>query len=270
MSAIVYIHKGDSFYLNYIFKITRNSNPMQRIIFIGDDENKKYSDIFNLEFYYINDFSISEFNYKHYSVNPEPYEKFCYDRWIILNNFLKQTQIEIDNIIYSDSDNAFFMNIDELLKSNEITYYNVLYLGNSMIVCPNVFIAKKNVFEIISNGIIEFFNQDNKIIEEIIETKKWYYNDDINHFSDMFILKYILDNKPNIYKANICYINIYDKPLIKFNNFTLDCNYNNIKDKIILKDKLPFIEDKQLFNIHFAGSSKKEIIHFMEFCNNYV
>lgn len=257
MSAIIYIHKGDSFYLHDIFKITRNSNPTQRMILLGDDENKKYATIFNLEFYNMNDFSIYDLNYKHYSVNTEPYEKFCYDRWIILNNFLKLTQIDIDNIIYSDSDNAFFIDINTIMNNNEIINYDVVYLGNRDIVCPNVLIAKKYVFEIISDGIIDFFNQDNNSIEEIVKTKKWYYKDGRIHFSDMFILKYILDHNVNSVKSNLIENNN------NLTNFIFNGNYKNVKDTIFLKDKLPFINDKQVINLHFCGDSKKDIINYL-------
>jgi len=264
MSVIVFIHKGDSFYLDNIFKITRKSNPEQKIVLLGDDENKKYAEIYNLEFHDINDYPVTNFNYKHYSVNAIPYEKFCYERWIILNQFLKTTEYE--KVIYSDSDNAFFIDANELFNNEESKKYNVLYLGNCEVVSPNVFIADKNIYEILSNGIYDFFNQDNEVIEKLIETKKWYemrkgkLND---HFSDMFILKYILDTSLHVTKANIDSDNIYDKPLIHYTDFHLNGNYNRIKDNIVMKDKMPYYNDIKIFNLHFCGDSKKDTSLFI-------
>lgn len=265
MVVIVYIHKGDSFYLNDVFQITRKSNPTQKIVLLGDNENKKYAELYNLEFHDINDYPVTNFNYKHYSVNKIPYEKFCYERWIVLNQFLKTTEYE--KVIYSDSDNAFFMEVNELFNREESKKYNVLYLGNVEVVSPNVFIADKIIYDIISNGIYDFFNQDNEVIEKLIETKKWYFTRPNKiqavHFSDMFILKYILDSSLHVTKANIENTNIYDKPLIHYTDFYLNGNYNNIKMDIIMKDKIPYFNDIKIFNLHFAGNSKKDAALFI-------
>jgi len=272
MSVIVYIHKGDSFYLNDILKITRKSNPSEKIVFLGDDENKKYAKIYNLDFHYISDYPVVNFNYKHYSLNTIPYEKFCYERWIILNQFLKTTDYE--KVIYSDSDNAFFMDVNELFTHEESKKYNVLYLGNTKIVSPNVFVADKKSYDVISNGIFDFFNQDNEVIEKLIEIKQWFHvlknGTKARHFSDMFVLKYILDTslditKANIEinKANISSINIYDKPFIHYTDFYINGNYNSIKTDIIMKDNIPYFNDTKIFNLHFADDSKKDTVFFI-------
>lgn len=256
MSVVVYIHKGDSFYLNDIFQITRKNNPNQTIILLGDSENKKYAGLFNLVFYDINDYMVYDLNYKHYSVNTIPYEKFCYERWIILNNFLKTNNYE--TIIYSDSDNAFFMNINELFTNPEIQKYSVLYIGNEEMIVPNVFVAKKYVYDTIANGIYSFFSQEDDTIEELIKTKEWYYNN-VKHFSDMFVLRFILDNNMEyINKANIDSVNVYSKPSIHFDDLYIDGNYNNIKDNIVFKNNIPYINDKQVFNLHFQGVKAKQ------------
>jgi len=247
MSAIIYVHKGDSFYLNDSFKITRQHNPYQKMILLGDDQNKKYAALYNLEFHNIKDYQIANFNYKHYSVNSESYEKFCYERWIIINQFLKTTEYE--KIIYSDSDNVLFNDVNELLNNNKASEYNVLYLGNQEVVVPNIFVANQNVFQIISEGIFDFFNQPDHEIEKLIETKRWYIGGQ-KHFSDMFVLRHILDNNHQIKTANLESKQFCD-------DFYTNINYNDIKTRIVTKTKKPYLDGKLLFNLHFAADSKK-------------
>jgi hypothetical protein len=88
MYTIIYIHINDSNYLDDIFNITTKNNKC-RIILIGDENNKKYSTKYGIEFYNIND-DREEFKYDHISVNSYEYEKFCFERWIILSNFIRK------------------------------------------------------------------------------------------------------------------------------------------------------------------------------------
>ena len=175
------VDSQSSFYLNDIFQITRKSNPNQKIILLGDDYNKKYQEKFNLEFHNINEYLVNNFNYKHYSVNTILYEKFCYERWIILNNFLKTTTYE--TIVYSDSDNAFYMDIDVLLNQQKFNNFDVLYLGNGSVVVPNIFVAKKNIYDVIVFD--KFEKHPNEITFDCI-TKKY-----AGDFSDSFLMKSI-------------------------------------------------------------------------------
>ena len=262
MSVIIYVHKGDSFYLDSIFNITRKNNPSQKIILLGDDENKKYAEKYNLNFYHINDYYTSNFNYKHYSVNSPDYEKFCYERWLIINNFLKTHDYE--TIIYSDSDNAFFIDVNELLKYNENGIYDMMYLGNQNIIVPSLFILKKYIFEIISNRICDFFNKTDEDILKIIEIKNSYDNGRI-HFSDMFLLNHILYNDLTINKIGIENKYNFKKTMnvLKIDDFLINVSYINIKDKLIIDNKIPYVNGVKLFNIHFAGDSKKEVHKFV-------
>jgi hypothetical protein len=253
MNVVVYIHKGDSFYLNDIFQITRKNNPLQKIVLLGDNENKKYAELYNMEFHNISEYPVTNFHYKHYSMNSIPYEKFCYERWLVLFQFLQTTEYE--RVIYSDSDNAFFMDVNELLNHEESKKYNVLYLGNDA-VTPNVFVADKNIYNHINNEIYNFFDQCDEVIEKIIETQKWYCGDKQTvHFSDMFILKYILDNSLNITKLNI--------ENNDYTDFYLNGNYNSIKYNIEMKDKVPYYNNKKIFNLHFAQESKGDVTLFV-------
>jgi hypothetical protein len=79
----------------------------------------------------------------------------------------------------------------------------------------------------------------------------------------MFILRFILDNNIEyIKKANIESTNVNTKPAINFDNLYIDVNYNFIKDNIEFKHNIPYINNKQVFNLHFQGSAKQDAAIF--------
>ena len=87
---IIFIHKGDSFYLKYALENAKKFNPESRVILIGDKvtEYPKF-----VEYHEMYDYSSSALKfkkvYKHMSTNTEAIERFCFERWFILNEFLK-------------------------------------------------------------------------------------------------------------------------------------------------------------------------------------
>ena len=79
METIIFIHKGDSWYLPYALHQCVKSNPSARVILLGDVANKKYNNI--VEHQLIEDYSLEadEFSklYQHYSTSSYNYELFC-------------------------------------------------------------------------------------------------------------------------------------------------------------------------------------------------
>lgn len=255
--VIIYVHKGDSFYLDDSFKITRQNNPNTKIILLGDMNNIKYCDKYNIEFYNINNYMSYEFNYKHYSINNLEYEKFCFERWLILYNFISMNNY--DSIIYNDSDNVFFMDVNNIIDDN-IKTCDYLYLGynDNESIFPNIFIAQSHVFKIINDNIIGFYNKSNDDIIQLLKDKK-YYIDDKLHFSDMNILAFIL------FQCNLKNINIVENNYYK--HIFIDCNYNYTKSCIVIKNGELFYNDKKIFNLHFQGCVKNEIANFINYTN---
>ena len=241
--TIVYIHKNDSYYLDDIFNITTRNNNC-RIILIGDENNKKYSNKYNIEFYNINDY-IEDFNYTHISVNTYDYEKFCFERWIILSNFIKVHNIT-GKIIYSDSDNAILQNIASI---NIVKEYDILYLGNNEVCVPNLFISNFEVIHTIKKYIKMFYDRPYNDIHNSVN----YFENNTLHYSDMWLLRDVLSN---IFKASpkfdIKYIgndytflilDIYSKNnILQFNSHYKDLDHSNISNTV---------------NIHFAGDTKQ-------------
>lgn len=116
MENIIFIHKGDSWYLPYALRQCIKSNPSARVILLGDDANKKYNHI--VEHQKIEDYSIEadDFSklYKHYSTQPYDYELFCFQRWFIWLNFMKRHKIDM----------ALLPDTDVLILQDIALYFN--------------------------------------------------------------------------------------------------------------------------------------------------
>jgi len=100
---IIFIHKGDSFYLKYALMNANKFNPDSRVILLGDGVST-YPDF--VEYHKISDYSKSALYfrsiYKHMSKTPESIERFCFERWFILDEFLRVNNLKKAFTIDSD------------------------------------------------------------------------------------------------------------------------------------------------------------------------
>ena len=114
--AIVFIHRGFQDYFNKIIRQCRYFNLDNDIYILGDDKNDKFNFVHH---YRINDYfsTAKDFEdnyYKHMSNNSYEFELFCYQRWFVLYEFMKDKNL--DFICVCDSDNLAFYNYKEYLE----------------------------------------------------------------------------------------------------------------------------------------------------------
>lgn len=240
----IFIHKRRAEYLEYVLRISRHFNPDYRLILLGDKENEDIAKKIGIEFHYISDYT-EEIPYHHLSVNNEQYEKFCFERWFIVKNFVKYH--EITEFIHSDSDNAICYNIN-MLPFKESA------LGNSSIIVPNVIFLKTETL----NKITEFYTNiyslpRDEFIQRIEERthKEYVISHNTLHYSDMFFLKQSVD------ELNIHIIALQETHSLDENNpLIFNSNFNQYE--IEYTDGMFFKKGTQnrLFNIHFAGNAK--------------
>ena len=117
---IIYINKGDTYYLNSVIATTAKYN--EEVILIGDNSLKKYARK-NISFVLFDEYR-EKFGYKHISINPPDYEEFCIERWFILKNYMLKNGIK--EVWYSDSDNIIYENIETV----PVEDYDCMYLKN--------------------------------------------------------------------------------------------------------------------------------------------
>src|SRR5437868_4073869 len=108
---VIFIHKGDHFYLNHSLNQVKITNPGNPIYLITDSITGRYD--------FVNYADIKKYNkgaaefagmYKHMSTNNYENELFCFQRWFILKEFCYDKKI--DNFLYLDSDVLIYCNID--------------------------------------------------------------------------------------------------------------------------------------------------------------
>jgi hypothetical protein len=109
---VIFIHKGDHFYLNYSLNQIKVTNPNTPVYLITDSITNKHSHVTYID---INNYfsGANEFAkiYKHMSTNGFENELFCFQRWYILKEFCEDKKLE--KLLYLDSDILLYCNIDE-------------------------------------------------------------------------------------------------------------------------------------------------------------
>jgi len=128
---IILIHAGDPDYLQYSLSCARKYNRESRICLLGDHSNSHYE---FLEHYPFSAYSgradqFARF-YTNHSTNGRGFELFCFQRWFILCEFLKEQGI--DKCLYLDSDVMLFADAkDEQKKFDEFDFA----LATTMMAC---------------------------------------------------------------------------------------------------------------------------------------
>jgi len=109
---IIFIHKGDSWYLSYALKQAKHSNPNANIVLLGDHANEKYKRLIKHE--YISDFSTKAERfatlYKHFSTTDYHHELFCIQRWFVWLEYMETKKIE--NGVLPDTDVLIFQDVN--------------------------------------------------------------------------------------------------------------------------------------------------------------
>jgi hypothetical protein len=120
---VIFIHKGDHFYLNYSLNQVKITNPNNPIYLITDTLTNRYSFVNYVD---INNYlyEAKEFAkvYKHMSTNGFDNELFCFQRWFILKEFCGANKL--NEFLYLDSDLLIYCNIDSVfgkLKDYDLT-----------------------------------------------------------------------------------------------------------------------------------------------------
>lgn len=110
MTPIVYIHFGQSFYQKYSFCQLHHTNPGAEIYLASDNDGVRLPFVKTLDISRYNH-TAQQFDkiYQHLSSNLYDYELFCFRRWFILNEMVKQHGFK--KLLYLDSDVMLFEDV---------------------------------------------------------------------------------------------------------------------------------------------------------------
>ncbi len=115
-NAIIFIHRGNSWYLPIALQQVVKTNPKARIVLLGDESNARYGDI--VEHKMISSYFESarkfESIYQHKSFSNKEYELFNFQRWFVWRDFMRAEGIA--EAMLPDTDVLFLGCIDGYLS----------------------------------------------------------------------------------------------------------------------------------------------------------
>lgn len=169
---IVTVFKGDRFYLSHCIAQAKAFNPDSDFIFLGDSSTKHYK-------------GIKHFNYNDYFEDAKKFSKifihlshrlsytselFCFQRWLILNEFFKKEKLQ--ECFHIDTDVMIYYNLKELRDIYPSFEMNVagdpetLNHAHTLAHGGSSFINNPKILEKLRNICFEIF-EDQKLFESM-------------------------------------------------------------------------------------------------------
>ena len=258
---IIFIHKGNSWYLPYVLFQTKKKNPDAPIYLIGDASSKHFSTI-------ITHVNISEFKtagnqlasvYRHKSTLGYDFEYLCIERWFILNQFM-QTK-GIDSCIYSDSDILMYADLSKHFSS--ISHIGMTWESFS---AHTNFISNRSFLQKYCDLVIDLYS--GSIFGDDFISKSHFFR--INEG----LLKMNISDMSFFYDYNILYPNellhvdhpneagVIDAMLDDARFFEVDSTNFKVLTWI---NKIPYVTERlsnkqfQMLTLHFQGRGKQRL-----------
>ncbi len=110
--TLIFIHRSPSWYLYYSVKQARKFNPRADIVVLTDQPElrlKPYARVLPLSAYW-SPADAFEKIYRHLSFNSRDFELFCFQRWFVLADYIRQHRP--DRIVHLDSDVLVYQDLD--------------------------------------------------------------------------------------------------------------------------------------------------------------
>ena len=273
-NKIFFIHRGNSWYLKYTLSQMHYFNPECEIILLGDQSNNKYDFVSH---YDISDYSqgIDDFAsvYKHLSPNGYSYEIFCFQRWIVLRNFVKTHKIG-GSFFYFDSDVLIFSNIQEIISTFKLDDFDLTVSHEESPHC--LFFHDLQILQKFIDYLFKLYTEE-KLLQKLVEHYENRKNDGtlqtLGGVSDMTAFynfskcsdTNVLDITKIIVDKKACDHNVNVSDGYKINEVL---NMKKIKFLHEADDLVPYcIEEKsneliRFLLIHFQGSAKRLVTDY--------
>ena len=275
----VIIHRGMQPYLKYNLEITSKTNE---IILVGsedlaflarDNKNVHFVDIANYE----NKESIVNLKeyFKNYSTNDFEFEWRCFERVFILQDFIKE--YELDSVFHLDSDAVLLVDINNLIFEKNCGYLTPAFQDN--------FRMESSIhFGLIDlnfcNEFIKLFNEIYKKGDKfyLIKEKIDYHNKKslkggICDMTLYYLLKKEKYLNPQNFMKEVKHIN--SDEYVFLNNINLSEGYYSKKNFIMRNSYVKISnnsvydtiqkKDIKLAGIHFQGTGKKRLNKFLKY-----
>lgn len=112
MKSVIFVHRGNDYYLQIAISQAHKYNPNLAIILLGDSSNANIKDA---KHYLIEDYftraAAFDKHYVNHSPNSRAYELFCFQRWFIIDDFLSKHPEYETTFLYCDSDTLLYADV---------------------------------------------------------------------------------------------------------------------------------------------------------------
>lgn len=256
VDAIVYLFDRETYHTSNILTYTRRTNPKIPIVLLGHEGHREYVSRFNCELVLLSTLTPDlSYNYVHLSPNDPDYEKDRFDRWIVLNTYLKTSPY--NTIFYSDYDNALFTDVNAFaaLAPNP----TCLFVGNQYVSVPNVLLMTKTVVNTIETYIRTFYGRSTELILADVAALQEDRLDTI-HYSDIWMLRDVFANlaKASPYFVIDCEqlagVSVIDKAAAPF---VVDTNYWAVASTLQVSNGVVYLNGVLVGNLYFEGDAKR-------------
>lgn len=258
----IFVHKGDSFYLQYTFNQLKKSNPQSEIYLLGDEANKKYADL-GIRHVYMSDYGETatafEHVYVHLSANQGFVERICFQRWMYIRDFIKARGIQ-GPFCCMDSDVLVYENISDY-------YYR--YCTGYDVTLHGPYGPGSNVFRDVQvlNGLVEHIFRCYSTPDLLEQLRNRYYKEKKNVTDMHMIDTYVRAQHVKVYDLlQIVEGASFDSHISKTSDsrFVMDGKYK----KVQYKDGHMYCFQKadncpvKMYTLHIQGYYKKIMYKF--------
>jgi hypothetical protein len=113
-SKIVFVHKGNSWYLSYALNQARSVNGNSDVVLIGDGDGHEGVQVVPFESLDQGNCDRFRSDYQHRSPNGYEFELFCWLRWFYLLEYMRREQV--NSVLHLDSDVLLCSSLEEISR----------------------------------------------------------------------------------------------------------------------------------------------------------
>jgi hypothetical protein len=276
---IVFVHKGNSWYLPWVLRQALSVNNGANVALIAD--TKRHTNINGIESFLIDDLQIDlvktfQQSYKHISTNSQNYEIFCWLRWFYLFAYMEKQNI--NHAFYLDSDVLIFTSPEHIVSLYPETVNRCAFMIPQQSYSSFYWCAGGHLSYWTRDALREFcnFTIDTFVKPDLLNIYNQKWNWHINNkvaggicdmttlylFSQKYsdrVINFLADNREGIFDMNFNSPSNFLPDEFEMQNTHKKVNLHNNKPAVFKDGKLQCFH-----NIHFQGWAKHFIPEYYQ------
>ncbi len=255
---IIFIHRGESWYLYYTVKQARYYHPGANIVVISDCPQERlvrYAEVHSIWDFWQGAEEVSSV-YEHHSVNSPEFELFCFQRWFVIRDFLKSRAAR--RVIHLDSDILVYDDLfDDFSRMGGASLGIVGFQGAFCMLIP-----KPKVISDFCDRVLRLYGEERESLSSLY--KEWTSKSEYVAVSDMHALHtFVAEHDLSTLDLSIvCGGSVYDTVIHESDGFDMRdglkaTEWNRGKPHV---KRSASEEQVRLKTIHCQGDSKNRIL----------